>query len=95
MNGGLLNQNKMLQQVKLKQLKVLFQDYLPKDYIASSFIVSYASVVAGNGEVPIGGSFMMTNRIINKFKSLGGILHCASPVKKICVEGKQQSELKK
>jgi phytoene dehydrogenase-like protein len=68
-------------------LKLLFSDYMPKEYLASSFIFSYAAVVSGNGEVPVGGSLAMTNRIIDKFNNLGGTLHCNCEVKRVNING--------
>lgn len=69
-------------------LRRLFCDYMPKEYTAHSFIVSYATMASGNGEVPKGGSLAMVNRMVEKFKSLGGVLHLACPVKKVLINGK-------
>lgn len=70
-------------------LKALFTDYMPADYVASSFIVSYASVMSGNGEIPAGGSLAMTNRMVKKFTELGGRLHCSAGVKRILIADKR------
>ena len=72
---------------KHPMLRALFTDYMPKDYNASSFIVSYATVVSGNGEIPVGGSLAMTNRMIKKFESLGGKLYRNCIVKRIITNG--------
>jgi phytoene dehydrogenase-like protein len=72
-------------------IKALMTDYLPKEYQASSFIVSYATVACGNGDVPAGGSLAMVNRMLKKYQDLGGIIHCGSPVKKVCLEGNKAS----
>jgi phytoene dehydrogenase-like protein len=64
-------------------LKAVFTDYMLKDYTASSFIVSYATVASGNGEIPVGGSLAMTNRIIDMFESLGGKLYRNYIVKRV------------
>ncbi len=69
-------------------LKTLMSDYMPKEYQASAFIVSYATVVSGNGEVPKEGSLAMTNRIIAKFKELGGRLYCNSNVRRVVIKDK-------
>lgn len=91
---GKINLNDMAARFKHPLLKLLFTDYLPKDYQASSFIVSYASIVSGNGEIPKGGSLEMTNRIVERYKSLGGVLHLNSPVEKIIVSGKKAVGIK-
>ena len=67
-------------------LKALFTDYLPKEYVASSFLVSYASIAAGNGEIPRGGSLAMVNRMVKRFRQLGGNLYCDAPVSRILIE---------
>ena len=67
-------------------IKALMTDYLPKEYQASSLIVSYATVASGNGDIPAGGSLAMVNRMLKKYQDLGGIIHCGSPVKKVCLE---------
>lgn len=70
-------------------LKALFTDYLPKEYVASSFLVSYASIVSGNGEIPMGGSLAMVNRMVERFQQLGGNLYCNAPVLRILVKDKK------
>lgn len=67
-------------------LKALFTDYMPKEYVASSFLVSYASIVSGNGEIPLGGSLAMAQRMGKRFQDLGGRLHCNTPVSRILIE---------
>lgn len=67
-------------------LKKLMTDYLPANYTAYSFLVSYATMTCGNGNIPIGGSLAMTNRIIERYKSMGGELYTNTPVKRILIE---------
>ena len=67
-------------------LKKLMTDYLPPEYTAYSFLVSYATMTSGNGNIPAGGSLAMTNRIVERFQSMGGRLFTSSPVKRIIVE---------
>ena len=67
-------------------LKKLMTDYLPANYTAYSFLVSYATMTSGNGNIPIGGSLAMTNRITERFKSMGGELYTDAPVKRVIVE---------
>ena len=70
-------------------LQALFTDYLPKEYVASSYLVSYASIVSGNGEIPTGGSLAMVNRMVKRFQQLGGNLYCNTPVSRILIENKK------
>lgn len=67
-------------------LKVLFTDYMPKEYVASSFLVSYGTMVSGNGEIPSGGSLAMVNRIVERFRQMGGKLYLNSPVASVLIE---------
>lgn len=69
-------------------IKALMADYMPKEYNASSLIVSYATIASGNGDIPIGGSLAMVNRMLKKYQDLGGILHYSSPVRRVCLGGK-------
>ncbi len=84
---GKINIKEMANRFKHPLLKALFSDYLPYEYQASSFIVSYATVVSGNGDIPAGGSLAMTKRMQDKFIKMGGRIFCNSTVKRIIVEG--------
>ena len=64
-------------------LRDLFIKYLPPCYTAYSFLVAYASMCDGNGNVPEGGSRAMVSRIIKRFKDLGGEIKCNKHVQKI------------
>ena len=57
--------------------------------LASSFLVSYASIASGNGEIPTGGSLAMVNRMVKKFQGLGGNLYCNAPVLRVLIENKK------
>lgn len=63
-------------------------DYMPDGYQAYAFLVSYATVTAGNGDVPKGGSLAMALRIANTYKEAGGVLHTNASVKKVLLNGK-------
>lgn len=58
-------------------------DFSAKEYEAYWLIISYAFFVYDNADVPIGGSKMIVERLINKYLSLGGKLYCNMGVKKI------------
>lgn len=53
-----------------------------------AFIVSYATITSGNGDIPKSGSFEMAMRIVNKYKEYGGVLNTNSAVEKIVLNGK-------
>lgn len=70
-------------------LKKLFSDYMPKEYTAYSFLVSYATMTSGNGNIPVEGSLAMTNRMVKRFEELGGKLICGANVKRILINKKK------
>lgn len=83
---GKIDLNGLAERFRSPLLKKLMTDYLPANYTAYSFLVSYATMTSGNGNIPIGGSLAMTNRIIERYKSMGGELYTDTPVKRIIVE---------
>ena len=62
-------------------------DYMPKGYQAYAFLVSYATVTGGNGDIPRGGSLAMSLRIAEKYKAYGGVLHTKADVASIILNG--------
>ncbi len=64
-------------------------DYMPPGYLAFAFLVSYATVIGGNGDIPKGGSLEMAMRIANKYKVSGGVLHTNAAVERILLNGKK------
>ncbi len=86
---GSIDLQEMAGRFKHPALKALFTDYMPKEYIASSYLVSYATMVSGNGKIPLGGSLAMTNRMVKRFEQLGGKLHCNAPVSRILIKNKK------
>lgn len=86
---GSIDLQEMTGRFKHPALKALFTDYMPKEYVASSYLVSYATLISGNGEIPLGGSLAMTNRMVKRFEQLGGKLHCNAPVSRILIKNKK------
>ncbi|MDE5598662.1 MAG: FAD-dependent oxidoreductase, partial [Lachnospiraceae bacterium] len=86
---GSIDLQEMAGRFKHPALKALFTDYMPKEYVASSYLVSYATMVSGNGEIPLGGSLAMTNRMVKRFEQLGGKIHCNAPVSRILIKNKK------
>jgi len=59
---------------------------VPEDYSAGSAIYTIATLEAGDGGYPEGGSLAMTERMAQVFKSLGGKLLLNSKVDKVVIE---------
>ncbi len=68
-------------------------DYMPTGYQAYAFLVSYATVISENGDVPEGGSLAMSLRIADRFQQLGGIIHTNTSVDKIQIDGNKAKGL--
>ena len=60
----------------------------PENTQAYSFIMSYAMVTSGSGDIPEGGSLAAALRIADRYKEKGGKLHLNSPVKNVKINGK-------
>ena len=83
--GG-LSIGELAQQFKSPLLQMLFGDYMPKEYAAYALIVSYATMASGNGQVPLGGSREMAQRMARRLEELGGKLHLGRPVQHVIQE---------
>ena len=59
--------------------------------LSYSFIMSYATVTSGSGDIPEGGSLAAATRISNRYKEKGGKLHLNAPVKEVKINGKVAS----
>lgn len=81
------NVNEFAERFKSKEIRELIQGVMVGEYQTSSLIFSYATIVFGNGDIPMGGSIKMAERMKNRFESLGGKILLSSPVKKILVDG--------
>lgn len=64
-------------------------DYMPPGYQAYAFVVSYATVTAGNGDIPREGSLAMALRMAKRYQDLGGKLYLNAPVEKVIINGKK------
>ena len=69
-------------------------DYLPKEYTAYSFLVSYASIVDGNGGIPMGGSLQMSLRMEKRFKELGGRIFYNKEASEISINKKSAASVR-
>lgn len=61
---------------------------MSKDYEALWLPMAYSFFVAGNGDIPKGGSKEIADRLVATFKSLGGRLYLSTPVKTVSISDK-------
>lgn len=85
---GKINLSDMAAKFKNPALRAMITDYMPGEYTATPYLVSYATIASGNGDVPKGGSLAMAGRMVKRYEELGGRLYCGCPVKKIRLNGK-------
>lgn len=86
---GKISLNDYSMKFKHPLLRKMLTDYLPGRYCAHSFFVSYATIVDGNGNIPMGASLQMSLRMEKRFKELGGIIHYGKAVDRIFLEKKK------
>ena len=75
-------------------LQKMICDYLPKEYTAYSFLVSYATMADGNGNIPLGASLQMSLRMEKRFKELGGEIFYNQSIDEIVVADKKATGIK-
>lgn len=89
--------HKKLSRVSVKDYSMRFKSqvirdiitaYLPHKFNASSLFFVFGTFMSGNCDLPKGGSDAISQRMVDKYLSLGGVLKLKSPVGKIDFEGK-------
>ncbi len=83
---GKIDLRQLAERFRSPLMRKIIANYMPPEYMAYSLLVSYATMTSGNGEIPVGGSLAMTERITARFREMGGELHTSAPVKKIIAE---------
>ena len=71
---------------KNPQIRNLLRTMLGEDYGASGVMFTIATLAAGDGGYPVGGSLAMAGRMAKYFESLGGKIHYQTKVEKVVVE---------
>ena len=72
-------------------LKRVILDFSLKEYEAYWLVLSYSFFVAGDADVPVGGSRGVAKRLIETYKAEGGKLVCGMPVKHIVLSKKRMT----
>lgn len=80
--------------IKHPLIKKMAADFMSKDYEALWLPMAYSFFVAGNGDIPKGGSKEIADRLVATFKSLGGRLYLSTPVKTVSISDKKAKILK-
>jgi phytoene dehydrogenase-like protein len=67
------------------QIRNLLIEMIGEEYSASSAVFTIATLAAGDGGYPAGGSVAMASRMAKYFESLGGKIVYQTPVEKVAV----------
>lgn len=70
-------------------IRTAITDYMPPGYQAYAFVVSYATVTGGNGDIPRGGSLAMAMRMVKRYQKLGGMICAGTEVQKVLIKGQR------
>jgi len=68
------------------QIRNLITNMIGAEYNASGVLFTIATLIAGDGGYPTGGSLAMANRMARYYVSLGGKIAYKTPVEKVIVE---------
>jgi len=67
-------------------VKTMMSQYLDKSYKAITLITSYGFYTGNTGALPMGGSVGMVNRIVERYRNLGGIVHTGMTAQSIDIQ---------
>jgi phytoene dehydrogenase-like protein len=67
-------------------LRRLMRSFVPENYSATALLFTLATIAAGDGGYPEGGSLAMTQRMADTFRQLGGKLMLGTKVKQVIIE---------
>jgi len=73
-------------QFKSPQIRNLLKNMIGEDYSANGVLFTIATLAAGDGGYPTGGSLAMAGRMAKYFESLGGKIEYKTKVEKVAVE---------
>jgi len=68
-------------------IRRVFTRYIPEQYSMTALVSTLASLHKGDAGFPRGGSKRLAEDMAQRYRQLGGALHCAKPVKRIAVRG--------
>ncbi len=75
-------------------IRCMISDFCTAESLANSFPMAYGNFAGGDGGIPKGGSFAMTQRMRKTFEKLGGRIFTGKKVERILLEsGSQKEEL--
>lgn len=74
-------------------IKKLITDFMAKEYEAYWLVMAYSFFVAGNGDLPEGGSLSVPTAMEKKLSDVGGHLHLGREIVKIIIDDKKYLSL--
>lgn len=90
-----INLEELSKRFKHPLLQVLISDFMNSDYESYWLPLSYSIFASGDGELPDGGSMGVVRNMVKTFEAAGGKLYLGKPVKKININKKHYSSMKK
>ena len=67
-------------------VREMMSQYLDLSYKAITLITSYAFYTSSNGALPMGGSVGMVDRIVERYKNLGGVIHTGMTAQSVDIQ---------
>ncbi|SFR82122.1 phytoene desaturase family protein [Anaeromicropila populeti] len=83
---GNISLKEYVKRFKSLPIQKVMTDFYSGDSAVTSIIFSYASISCGNGEIPVGGSEKMIERMTSRYLETGGKLYLNHPVKKVHIK---------
>ena len=82
-----MSARELAERFQSKQIQNLLLNMIGEDYAASGVLFTIATLAAGDGGYPEGGSLAMAGRMARNFESLGGVIQYRRHVDQVLVEG--------
>lgn len=94
MNAMKISLGDYVKRFKSPAVRAALISVLPPEQCANILPYTLATVAAGNGGRPAGGSLAMSLRMADTFRSLGGQLHLGTPVDEIVIENQRAAGIR-
>lgn len=88
--GSKINLTDFSDSLESEELRFAFRNtFVPNQYSLFAFANTMGGICDKNSGIPQGGSKAFAQRLVDKYKSLGGTIRTSCPVEKIVIEGEK------